>query len=658
MNGRKWKEALLRKFRRADVPPGPPVKEWKPKYDLPKLKTFAGVFPESYWKDWPVNTMDGEMPPTSWVKWKELENLAGALGCRDWGRLGRTLDRLKVGADIGCRGRGRIPTVGPNSGSAEEYGERVSDSLRDWVDEKLVIGPLKKEELPPGATVSPIATRLKPNGKARIILNFSYPYDLKGVPDDYYTECDPGSVNSGISSEDFPVRMSSVKKFVKCLTHSGVNCYIMKADWQNAYKHIAVREDDIPLQFIQWGGRYFAELKLVFGTVSSPGIFDDLAKLVFWIARELVSYPARLTEQHLDDAFGCGDDRRRLLSLYESYRAVADQRGVRLASEDDPEKMLKPCKEATILGVQFETDSWHWFISEEKMARIVGNLKEIVEDSEVQNQKLLSTVGRIVDVAHLVPQGRLNMGFLIKEGDSELRKSAMVIPSPQARRQAKWWLEHIQWACWRSVILDPDRGISPLAVPAFTDAAGGSYTSVGNGLGGVVFPKTWFYFNWPKNVQLNWKNEDGVGFKNKLTCLEAVGPLVAVCTGHRLIRNSAMEVFVDNQGAVDIARKGYSTSDPYSYTIIKAAFDVAHGLNAELKVTKVRRCSNVGSVIADDLSKGQLGSLKRMMPGRDVDPAHVPRVILKWLRDPFIDMDLGKAILREMSLYTDVIIPS
>ena len=107
--------------------------------------------------------------------------------------------------------------------------------------------------------------------------------------------------------------MSSVRKFVKCLVQTGVNSYIIKADWESAYKHVAVREEDIPLQFIQWGGRYFAELKLVFGTISSPGIYDDLAKVVFWIARMRVSYPARLTQQHLDDTFGCGDDKLKLL---------------------------------------------------------------------------------------------------------------------------------------------------------------------------------------------------------------------------------------------------------------------------------------------------------------------------------------------------------
>ena len=156
---------------------------------------------------------------------------------------------------------------------------------------------------------------------------------------------------------------------------------------------------------------------------------------------------------------------------------------------------------------------------------------------------------------------------------------------------------------------------------------------------------------------MNWGNVDNVGFKNKLTCLESLGPLVAVCVGYTIIRNGAIEVFVDNQGSVDIARKGYSTADPYSYSVIKAAFDVAHGLNADLKVTKVKRCSEPGAVLADRLSKAQFHDMKKWMPEMNVNPAFVPRTILKWIREPFVDMDLGKAILREMYGYTDMIIP-
>ena len=50
-------------------------------------------------------------------------------------------------------------------------------------------------------------------------------------------------------------------------------------------------------------------------------------------------------------------------------------------------------------------------------------------------------------------------------------------------------------------IVRPELPLSPLAIPAYTDAAGRSW-KVGHGLGGVIPPKEWFYILWPR-----WLNE-------------------------------------------------------------------------------------------------------------------------------------------------------
>ena len=33
----------------------------------------------------------------------------------------------------------------------------------------------------------------------------------------------------------------------------------MFQDWADAYKHVHVREEDIPLQVVEWGGMYFVD---------------------------------------------------------------------------------------------------------------------------------------------------------------------------------------------------------------------------------------------------------------------------------------------------------------------------------------------------------------------------------------------------------------
>jgi hypothetical protein len=62
--------------------------------------------------------------------------------------LDQVCKRLEEGAKLGCSGRGRLPTRKGNNMSSHEFGERVSDSLQNWIKDGLVVGPVREEELP------------------------------------------------------------------------------------------------------------------------------------------------------------------------------------------------------------------------------------------------------------------------------------------------------------------------------------------------------------------------------------------------------------------------------------------------------------------------------------------------------------------------------
>ena len=114
-------------------PPGKLVKKiWKPKCpNLPILESYSKTLPASYWMNWNKLAFEQALPTSSWVSSKMLKELSYIAGYQDSNRLERVCKRLDQGADIGCRGRGRLPTVSPNAISAYEYGARVADSLQD-----------------------------------------------------------------------------------------------------------------------------------------------------------------------------------------------------------------------------------------------------------------------------------------------------------------------------------------------------------------------------------------------------------------------------------------------------------------------------------------------------------------------------------------------
>jgi hypothetical protein len=152
----------------------------------------------------------------------------------------------------------------------------------------------------------------------------------------------------------------------------------MKIDWSDAYKHIHVCEDDFKLQWFSWLGKDFFELALIFGTSSSVGIFDRLAKIVLPIAVVKAKFPAAMVCQHLDDvcaAAAAGDDG--LQRLEADYRQTAEELGVRLAPTTDPDKAFSPCTGGTVLGVCYDTAAWTWYIPEEKLNRLLHQIKAV-----------------------------------------------------------------------------------------------------------------------------------------------------------------------------------------------------------------------------------------------------------------------------------------
>jgi hypothetical protein len=190
---------------------------------------------------------------------KKLKAMAEATGC--WTEADEAVfSDLMNGADIGCRGRFRAQSHSKNAESAFLFPREITDAIASWITKGFAKGPFDEPEA--GAKVNGIMCRQKPNGSARIILNLSAPIGE--------------SVNDGICAEEFPAVMSSTSKWLEVLDKAGQGALMMKADWSDAYKHVAVRSEDIKLQWFSWLGKYFAELCLVFGTVSNVGSLTGL----------------------------------------------------------------------------------------------------------------------------------------------------------------------------------------------------------------------------------------------------------------------------------------------------------------------------------------------------------------------------------------------
>ena len=219
----------------------------------------------------------------------------------------------------------------------------------------------------------------KPNGAARVILNLSAPAGM--------------SVNEGITAEEFPAVMSSTEAWLRVLRKAGRGCWISKTDWASAYKQIPVRREDTNLQWFEWAGKFFKELCLIFGSASSAGIFDDAAKVVLDLVCRLAGFPEDMICQHLDDICAAAAVKGVLDEFDNTFSAVAQELGVKLAPRDDHDKTFAPCKKGVVFGVEYDTENWTWRLPEEKKARIIAAIREVrrsttVTDKQAQSREI------------------------------------------------------------------------------------------------------------------------------------------------------------------------------------------------------------------------------------------------------------------------------
>ena len=623
--------------RLAEGDPGvPPLKVFKPKFNLPVLNNYRRETDERYWNYWPKVTWESSRKYKSKIDPDKLKQMAIDTGFTDMDLLNVVCNDLKVGANIGCSEEFRGSSTATNAPSSFNQGEKVSDAICEWLHKGYAIGPLDRQEIPfEDIKLSGLMTKIKPNGSVRVILNLS-----KG---------DPCCVNDGIDKGEFPTLMGSIKRVLIMLNSCGRGAEFCKCDWSAAYKQVRVRPEDVRLQFFKWLDKYFAELSLVFGAVSSAGIYDRLAKIVLFIAIQLSGLPAHLVCQYLDDVVGVSPKGSGLTFRFDkTYQQVCQAVGVELASRDDPEKSFGPATKGVVLGVFFDSVEWVWSLKPDKLAVIVMELKESLDADQLEQRFIKSLYGKLEHIRELMPESKFHIGQIVKASAITDDLSAMINLWDWCKDDLQWWHTHLPAYSGRASIPDPEFMIPLTAMQGFTDAAGGSMAKWGNGIGAFLPPGNWVYITYGFRINGPGVDETGKKLCSKMSAWELCGPLLLLCSMPYRLFGKQLIIWVDNSGSVMMFAKGYSTKCNLCCTLLVAINEVARAIGCDVDIRKIRRCSNTGAKAADNLSKSALSSFKAIVPEANPIPDIVPQALLSWLTDPVPDRFLGRKIVKEM----------
>jgi hypothetical protein len=643
VNRRVYWEERIRKLLAKPDPERPQSKLFIPANpEIPVLESYSEQPDDSFWVTFPENMdLDGTAPYP--IDTEVLLELAARAEYCDMGEIETVCHDLMMGCDQMLNRLKYYPTHNDNNQSVEttEWGPKVIDAMATWIKKKIIAGPFL--EPPEGSTLIKVTCRPKPNGKARIIMDLSAPRGR--------------SVNDCIPDNVFPSRMQGTNEIIDAVNHCGREAEFTKADWNDAYKHFPVSKSDQLFQWFKILNRFFVELCLTFGSKSSPGIFTRGAKLPVCICRLLSDYPLRLTLMHLDDLCCFGrKGGNRLMVFYVKYKQVCKDLKISLMEETLGDKAFAPTKRGICLGILLDTEEWVWSVEQSKLYRYWHSVKDMLQKEKATAREVKSVVGKILYISPLVKGSRHYISTLIRTQNITQDLYEEVTLTAEFKEQLTWWLLVLRLVeDGLTIPATPGTGTPPpLSVVAYSDAAGGSDESRGKGVG-IVCGKGWFRVSWPPMF-----NSDtvapccGVRWKHKMSFLELVGHMLHLVCFPGEVANTSAVTMIDNSGSCCMWARGYDLKCTTTDTLLQAAAVVAGGLNCNAYVKHVARCSSLGTILADSLSKNDMYQFNKKFPvgsglgSRELLCRRTSREFMQWLRNPTDRKELGYDILREM----------
>ena len=344
-----------------------------------------------------------------------------------------------------------------------------------------------------------------------------------------------------------------------------------------------------------------------------------------------------------------------LRRYYLRYREIAARIGVSLAGEENKSKAFGPSTEGEVLGLDYDTMRWKCWIPQDKSARLIRELTEILEKGEASNGEWMKVSGKLNHYHPLLLNGKFNRALISHAVKQEKKQDVMIALEPETKLQVYWWVLNLRALRQRGGrIMDPMSHLPARALDLHGDAAGGDTNDKRKGWG-VCCLRTgeWNRESWPKFILDN-KMVRGIQYGRKLTLLEGFTSLQAAYTWARQGQEQGgISLNCDNIGFYWAFRNG-SSRDELVYTISKAINDLADGLGIVIRVFYQRRRTELGDQIVDHLSKGESQQVESLWPEGVRWTGRPSNELRRWIEKPRVMLDLGRRLLVELSETLDV----
>lgn len=470
----------------------------------------------------------------------------------------------------------------------------VSTLLQDEISKGYVIGPFHS---PPFETyrISPIGiAEHKYSGKKRLIVDLSAPHNNPIHP----------SLNELINKDDFSLSYVKLDDAISIIKNTGKGSWLCKTDIKDAFKQIPIKPSLWNFHGIKWNGLYYFFTRLVFGSRSSPKIFDNLSKAVIWIAEHNygIQHILHLLDDFLTVEHPSQEPDRNMALLTHIFNSLK----IPLSQA----KTVGPTTNLEYLGIELDTCAMLARLPPDKQQRISQKLGDFLGRRTCTKQEILSLLGHLVFASRVIKPGRTFMSRLFHAAYKVRELYHRVTLTKTCKADLHMWeylLKH-----WNGISLFvDDEPVSADSLHLYTDASGTI------GFGGY-YQGQWFASPWSKVSLPVLEKRISIAFQELFPIVVS-----ALLWGQNWKRKHIL-FHCDNEATVHIINKGRSPC-PDIMKLMRRLVITATINSFNFSASHVPGHKNV---IADALSRLNFQKFRSLAPQAAADPSNIPSTVM------------------------------
>jgi hypothetical protein len=460
------------------------------------------------------------------------------------------------------------------------------------------------------------------------------------------------------------VSMSSARLFGYSVVECGIGARMWKYDMVDAYKTIPAATSDLRLQGFTWLGKYFVELKKVFGSKEAVSAFDRLNHTIVVLAAKSANLPLRFIHRTLDDVplvtpAGSAAGQQ-FASVYED---ICGQIGAKLAPPCDKfEKAFCDSTRGTVLGIIFDSVSMSWSISHDKKSRILARIRGPYLGYPTSLLETQQLIGSLNDVGQMCPFLRgfrqPLYTFLVQFHDNQ---DIRICPPMEVRNDLRIWAAAVHQFSAGSPIPCQLTEHLPSALMFVSDASGAQFAKSGDkfftlpydgdrgaaSINAIEDDSIWFYahLTWPRPFLLQYRDSLDQAYGCKLSTLEAIALILPFLCSPQILVGKEVSLLTDNEALVFGWEKRRVPHDDTASIFLRTLHLISSYLGASVEIRHLPRMSSPSARLADALTRSLTTEEHHRDAVRHAPPASVPGPLLDWLNNPSEDWSLPYTLL-------------